>query len=76
MFSHLSLSDNKFRQVSRMLINILSDLNNAVVWMISTHPDISKSSSPCANPLVTVIRAPNTIGVTVTFMFPHNLELG
>ena len=28
---------------------------NAVVWMVSAHPRISKSSSPCANPLVIII---------------------
>ena len=37
--------------------------------MVSTRPLISKSSSPCTNPLVTVLRAPITIGIAVTFMF-------
>ena len=37
--------------------------------MVSTRPLISKSSSPCTNPLVTVPSAPITIGITVTFMF-------
>ena len=40
-----------------------------VVWIVSTHPLISKSSSLYTNPLVTVLRAPSTIGITVTFMF-------
>ena len=69
MFSHWSLSDNKSSQVSRTLLSILANLNNAVVWMVSTRPVISKSSSPCTNPLVSVPRAPITIDVIVTFMF-------
>ena len=68
MVSHWSLSDRKSPQVSRTL-SILSDLNNVVVWMVSTHPLISKSSSPFTNPLVSVLRAPITIDITVSFMF-------
>ena len=49
-----SLSDSKSPQVSRTLLSILADLNNAVVWMVSTHSLISKSSSPFTYPLVTV----------------------
>ena len=37
--------------------------------MDSTHPLISKTSSPCINSLVTVPRAPITIGIIVTFVF-------
>ena len=44
-------------------------LNNVVVWMVSTRPPTSKSSSPFSNPLVTVPNAPITIGIIVTFMF-------
>ena len=58
-------------QVSRTLLSILAILNNVVVWMIFTHPIISKPSSRCTNLLVTVPRAPITIGITVTFIF-HN----
>ena len=65
MVSHWSLSYRKSPQVFRTLLSILADLNKAVVWMISTCPLISKSSSP----LVTVPRAPIIIGVTDTFMF-------
>ena len=61
----------KGQQVSRTLLSILTDLNNAVVWMISTCSLISKSSSHCIKALVTVTRAPIIIGITVTFMF-HN----
>ena len=64
-----SLSDNKSSQVSRTLLSIMADLDNAVVWIVSAHPLISKSSCPFTNSLVTVQRAPITIGITVTFMF-------
>ena len=63
MAFHWTLSDNKYPQISRTLLSILADLNNAVVWMVSTRPLISKSSSPCINPLVIVLSA------SITFMF-------
>ena len=69
MISHWSLSDSKSLQVSWTLLSFLANLNNAVVWMVSTRPLISKSSSPCTNPLVTVLRATITIGITITFIF-------
>ena len=64
-----SLSDSKSPQVFRTLLSILAVLNNAVVWMVSTRPPTSKSSSPFSNPLVTVPNAPFTIGIIVTCMF-------
>ena len=69
MVFHWSLSDSKSPQVSRTLLSILAVLNNAVVWMVSTRPPTSKSSSPFSNPLVTVQNAPITIGIIVTCMF-------
>ena len=72
MVFHWSLSDGKFPRVSRILLSILADRNNDVGWMVSTHPLISNSSSPCTNPLVTVQSVPITIGITVTFVF-HSL---
>ena len=74
---HINISWWSFAEVwvtasllkSRGLFSILAKLNYAVVWMVSTHPLISKSSSPCINPFVTVPRAPITIGITVAFMF-------
>ena len=69
MVFHRSLSDSKSPQVSRALLSILAVLNNAVVWMVSTRPPTSKSSSPFSNPLVTVPNAPITIGIIVTCMF-------
>ena len=69
MVFHWSLSDSKSPQVSRTLLSILAVLNNAVIWMVSTHPPTSKSSSPFSNPLVTVPNTPITIGIIFTCMF-------
>ena len=64
-----SLSDSKSPQVSRILFSILADFNNALVWMVSTLPLISKSTSSLINPLDTLPWAPITIGLNVPFMF-------
>ena len=69
MVFHWSLSDSKSPQVSRTLLSILAVLDNAVVWMVSTRPPTSKSSSPFSNPLVTVPNPLITIGIIVTCMF-------
>ena len=69
MVSQWNSSDSKSPQVSRTLLSLLADLNNAVVWIVSIHPPISKSSCPGTNPLVTVPNTPITIGIIVTFMF-------
>ena len=71
MVFHWSLSDSKSPHVSKTLFCILVDLNNAVVWRVSSRPFISKSSSSSSgtNHLVTVPRARITIDITVTFMF-------
>ena len=69
MVPYWSLSDSKSSQVSRTLLSILVDLTNAIVWMASTCPRISKSSSPSINPLGIVPRAPTITGITVFFMF-------
>ena len=50
-------------QVFRTLLSILAVLNNSVVWTVSTQPPTSKSSRPFNNPLVTVPKAPITIGI-------------
>ena len=63
-----NLSD-KSPHVSRTLFSILTDLNNAVVRMVSTRFLIFKSTSPCISLLVTVPSAPITICINVTFMF-------
>ena len=64
-----SLSDSQSLQVSRTLLSFLLDLNNAVASMISTYSIIFNSSSPCTNLLVTVLSAPITFGITITFIF-------
>ena len=69
MVLHWSLSDSKSPQVSRTRLRILAVLSNAVVWIVSTRPPISKSSRPFNNPLVIVPNAPITIGTIVSFMF-------
>ena len=69
MVYYWRLSDSKSPQVSRTLLSILAVFNNAVVWMVSTQPPTSKSSRRFNNPLVTVPKAPTTIGIIVTFMF-------
>ena len=66
---HWSSSDSKSPQVTTTLLSILAVFNNAVVWMVSTRSTTSKSSKTFNNPLITVPRAPITIGTTDTFMF-------
>ena len=66
-----SLCDSKSPQVSRTLLSILAVFNNALVCMVSTRPPTSKSSSLFNSPLVTVLSAPISFGIIVTFMF-HN----
>ena len=39
------LNDSKSSQVTRTLLSILTDLNHAVVWIVSTRPPIFNSSS-------------------------------
>ena len=75
MVFHWSLSDSNSPQVSRTLLSILADLNNVVVWMVSTCPLISKSSSPFTKPLGIIPSALITTGITVNFMFPSFLVL-
>ena len=74
MVFHLCLSDCKSPQVSRTLLSILAVFNNAVVWVVSTRPPTSKSSRPFNNPLVTVPKAPITVGKIVIFMFHSFLQ--
>ena len=69
MVFHWSVSYSKSPQVFRVLFRILAVLNNAVVWMVSTRPPTSMSSSSFSNPLVSVPNAPITIGIIVTCMF-------
>ena len=68
MVFHWDLSDSMFPQVFRILLNILADFNNIVVWKVSTRPLICLSSSSWTNLLVTIASTPIAIGITVTFM--------
>ena len=69
MVFHWILSDSKSPQVSRTLLSFLAVFNNAVIWTVSTRPPTSNSSRPVNNPLVTVSKAPITIGTIFTFIF-------
>ena len=69
MVFHWSLNNSKSHQLSRTLLSILAVLNNAVVWLVSTRPSTSKSSRLFNNSLITVWKAPITIGIIVTCMF-------
>ena len=69
MVLHWIFSGSKSPQISRILLSILAVLNNAVVWMVSVSPSLSKSSSPFNNSLVTVSNALITIGIIVIFIF-------
>ena len=68
MVFYWSLSDSKSPQVSRIFLTILADLSNAVFWTVSTSPAIFNSSTPATNHLVTVPKAPITIGIIIAFM--------
>ena len=52
-----------------MFLNILIDLNNTVVWIVTTWPFISESSNTFTKILRMVPSAPTKIGITDTFMF-------
>ena len=66
---HWTLSDSKSPQVSRNLLNILSDRNRAVVRMVSILQLISSFTSLSFRPSETIPRTPTTIGITVTIIF-------
>ena len=55
MIFHWSLSDSKSPQISRTILRILTDLNNAIVYMVSHSPLIFKSSNSFTKPLGTVV---------------------
>ena len=76
MVFHWSLNDSKSPQVSRTLLSILAVRNNVVVWMVPTRPPTSKSSRPFNNPLVTVPKAPITVGTYPIIYFLSVLSCG
>ena len=60
--------ESQWQQVSsifRTILSILADLNNALVWMVSTRLLISKSFSPCTNPLGSIPSVPITISINI-----------
>ena len=59
MVFHWILSECKSPQVPWTLLSILASLNNAVNWMVSNLPLISKSPSLFSTPLGTVPSASN-----------------
>ena len=69
MVLHWSLSDSKSPIVSRIFRCIRTDLNNAIVWIVSTRPVIFKFSIFCIIPSVIIIKAPITIVMNVHFTF-------
>ena len=69
MVFYWTLSDCKFPQIFRMLLTILVDLNNSVIWMVSTRPLISKYPSPNKNALSTVPSVSIVNSIKLTFMF-------
>ena len=69
MIFHWSLNDSKSPQVSKTILSILADLNNAVVCMVLASSPISSSSSPLTKPLETDPSALILAGISVTFIF-------
>ena len=76
MVSQWSLSDSKSPQDSRAFLSILNDLNNAVVWMISTCILISKSSSIFIKPLLRLIYSQFmiTTNILIIIIIIYSLE--
>ena len=69
-----SLSASKSPRISRTLLSILADPNNAVICKVSIIPLIFNSSSVVVivvfyKHLKIVPRVPTAIGITVTIMF-------
>ena len=73
-FQYSCMAILQSQQVSLSILDSTqySDLSNAVVWMVSICPLISKPSSPFTNPVLTVPSAPTAIGITMPFIF-HSL---
>ena len=71
MIFYWSLIDNKCPQIFWALLCIQADLNNAILWMITTCSLILKSLSPFTSPLRIVPSSWITISLTVTFMFHY-----
>ena len=68
-----SLNDSKSTQVSRTLLNILTDHSNAVARIVSICPPNFNSSSSLSKPPGTLPCVPITISITVSFIFHGSL---
>ena len=70
MVFHWGLTNCKSSQIPELFSVFwpISSQYPSRVWIVSTRPLISKSSSSCINHLTTVPRAPITIGISITFM--------
>ena len=69
-FSTPVLTDGLSQKFEWQQVSVfLADLINAVVWVVSYFPLISKFSGPFTNPLGIVPIAPISLGITVTFTF-------
>ena len=70
---------SEWQQVSlSTLLSILADLNNLIIWMVSTRPLFSMSSSPCINSLVTTERANHYyywINIFVSIQYEYRFAL-
>ena len=66
--------ESKWQQVFRIILSILINLNNALVWRELILPLISISSKLFSRPLATVPSAPTTISIPFTLMF-HSVFL-
>ena len=69
MVFYWDLSDSKSPQISRTLLGILTDLNNAVGWTVSARTPISNSFSLFTKPLGIIPSTLITTGITIPFMF-------
>ncbi len=69
MVFHWNLCDNKSPPVSRILLSILIDLNNAEIWMVTIRPPTTNSSIPLYKLLGVVPKAPITNVIAVTLKF-------
>ena len=74
MVFHWSRYDSNSPQVRKTILNILANLNDAMIGRIVIFPLISDSSGLLSKPLETVPSAPITNTITVTFSFQSFLS--
>ena len=69
MIFHRCLSNSQSPQVPWTLLSILTNLKNALVWMVLISPLIPNLLSPLSKPLGTILSTVITIDITVNLMF-------